>query len=74
VGKVNKQDVQIIELREQFNSAKQQVSQTQNQLGDVQKTLLAEQQKNTNLQAQLDRMRSLVENLDSTKEELLQRL
>jgi len=74
VGKVNKQDAQIIELREQFNSAKQQVSQTQNQLGDVQKTLLAEQQKNTNLQAQLDRMRSLVENLDSTKEELLQRL
>ena len=74
MGKVNKQDVQIIELREQFNSAKQQVSQTQNQLGDVQKTLLAEQQKNTNLQAQLDRMRSLVENLDSTKEELLQRL
>jgi len=74
VGKVNKQDVQIIELREQFNSAKQQVSQTQNQLGDVQKSLFAEQQKNTNLQAQLDRMRSLVENLDSTKEELLQRL
>ncbi len=47
------------------------MTQLQNQAGEVQKSLSAEQIKNTNLQAQLDRMKSLVENLDSTKEELL---
>ena len=57
-----------------YNTVKQQQIQTQNQLGESQKLLQAEQLKNTNLQAQLDRMKSLVENLDSTKEELLQRL
>ena len=46
----------------------------QNDLGQCQKELSAEQQKSQNLNTQVERMRSLVENLDHTKDELLQRL
>lgn len=46
----------------------------QNELGQVKKDFAAEQQKNQNLNTQVERMRSLVENLDHTKDELLQRL
>ena len=46
----------------------------QNDLGECQKNLSAEQQQSANLNTQVERMRSLVENLDHTKDELLQRL
>lgn len=47
---------------------------TMNQLADLKKQHEETQTRNQSLSQQLERMRSLVENLDQTKEELLKRL
>lgn len=47
---------------------------TQNELSDTKKNLQAEILKTGSLSAQVDRMKVLCQNLDQTKEELLQKL
>ena len=70
----DKAELQIVDLQQSYTLIKDEKMRLQNDLGTCQKDLSAEQQKNTNLNTQIERMRSLVENLDHTKDELLQRL
>lgn len=73
-NKSNKAEIQIVDLKQNLTLVKDERNRLQNDLGQVEKELSAEQTKNQNLTTQVERMRSLVENLDSTKDELLQRL
>ena len=70
----NKAELQIVDLQQSFTLIKDEKMRLQNDLGQCQKELNGELQKNQNLNTQVERMRSLVENLDHTKDELLQRL
>ena len=63
-----------MDLQQQLTLVKDERQRLQNDLGQTQKDLAAEQQKTQSLSTQVERMRSLVENLDQTKDELLQRL
>ena len=70
----DKAELLIVDLQQSLTLIKDEKMRLQNDLGQCQKDLTSEQQKNQNLNTQIERMRSLVENLDHTKDELLQRL
>ena len=70
----NKAELQIVDLEQSLTLVKDERQRLQNDLAQSRKDLAAEQQKNENLGTQVERMRSLIENLDHTKDELLQRL
>jgi len=70
----NRAELQIVDLQQSLTLIKDERTRLQNDLGQSRKDLSAEQQKNQSLNTQVERMRSLIENLDHTKDELLQRL
>lgn len=70
----NKAELQIVDLEQSLTLAKDERQRLQNDLAQSRKDLAAEQQRTENLGTQVERMRSLIENLDHTKDELLQRL
>ena len=70
----NKAELQIVDLEQSLTLVKDERQRLQNDLAQSRKDLAAEQQKTENLGTQVERMRSLIENLDHTKDELLQRL
>ena len=67
----NKAELQIVDLKQNLTLVKDENTRLQNDLGQSQKDLSAEKTKTENLTTQVERMRSLVENLDQTKDELL---
>ena len=70
----DKADLVIVDLKNNLTLAKDENKRIQNEIGQARKDFLSEQQKSQNLTTQVERLRSLVENLDQTKDELLQRL
>lgn len=70
----NKAEVTIIDLKGSLQSLKDENFRLMNDLGQANKDLQTEKQKVANQSTQIERLRSLVENLDSTKDELLAKL
>jgi len=66
--------VTIIDLKGSLQSFKDENFRLMNDLGQANKDLQAEKQKGASQSTQIERLRSLVENLDSTKDELLAKL
>ena len=60
-----------MDLEQSLTLAKDERQRLQNDLAQSRKDLAAEQQRTENLGTQVERMRSLIENLDHTKDELL---
>jgi hypothetical protein len=72
--KRNQQDIELYDMKQQICTLKQTSQQQCADLSVCKKELCEERQKNTSLVQQVERMKSLVENLDQNKEELIKRL
>lgn len=70
----NRAEVEIVDLRGNLSIAQDEAKRLGNELASCRKDLQAEQAKSQNMVNQNERMRSLLENLEQTKDELLQRL
>lgn len=70
----NRADITVVDLQQSLTLLKDEKTRLSNDLALCRKELSSELQKTENLNGQVERMRSLVENLDHTKDELLQRL
>ena len=70
----NRADIEIVDLRGNLSIAQDEVKRLGNDLATCRKDLQAEQAKHSNMVNQNERMRSLLENLEQTKDELLNRL
>ena len=72
--KKNQQEIEIFDLKEQLQSQKNEIKQQQADLAVSQKEAHEWHQKASNLERQVERLKSLVESLDQNKEELIKRL
>lgn len=74
VNAKNKLEISVLDLRSSLQSLKEENQRLKNELGQAHKDFKAEKAKHENATTQIERLRSLVENLDSTKDELLAKL
>jgi len=70
----NRAEIEIVDLKGNLTITQDEAKRLGNDLAECRKDLLGEQAKSTNQQNQNERMRSLLENLEQTKDELLHRL
>lgn len=74
VSAKNRAELEIVDLRGGLTLAEDEVKRLSNELGTYKKDFASEQTKYENMCTQNERMRSLLENLEQTKDELLNRL
>ena len=72
--KKNQYEIEIIDLKQTITVQKNEMSKLSADMSLSQKELCEFRQKNTALTQQVKRLKSLVENLDQNKEELIKRL
>ena len=70
----NRAELEIVDLKGALTLAEDEVKRVTNELATYKKDFAAEQAKYQNMCTQNERMRSLLENLEQTKDELLNRL
>ena len=70
----NQQEIEIFDLKKQVQVLREENKKQTSDYAISQKELAEAQQKSQNLSLQVERLKSLVENLDQNKEELIKRL
>jgi len=70
----NQFELEILDLKRQVQTQKDQANRSQAELASTRKELEEEVTKSKSHLQQVERLRALVESLDSTKEELVKRL
>ena len=70
----NQNEIEVIDLRRNTQVLKDERQRAENELAQAKKDVDEERNKNKALQQQCDRLRAMVENLDSTREQLVKRL
>lgn len=72
--KKNQHEIELFDLKKQIQAMRDDIKKQVSDLSISQKELADERQRSQSLCQQVDRLKSLVENLDQNKEELIKRL